>query len=57
MTLLIGVSWFVFWLLIDVFSTTADTIVAKGALITAILFILVGLIVDRTWDHLPHRPA
>lgn len=38
--LIVGLSWLVFWLLINVFSVALD----KAALVTAIIFIVLGLV-------------
>jgi hypothetical protein len=42
MALLTGIAFFVFWLLIDVFTLT----VVKAALVTALIFILIGILVE-----------
>lgn len=47
---LVGLSWLVFWLLVDVFSIEA----LKAALATAIIFIVLGLIWgERPWIRRP----
>lgn len=45
--LLVGVAFFVFWLLMDVFNVATD----KAALVTAIIFIIVGLFFGRPWER------
>lgn len=40
--LIVGISWLVYWLMIDVFSV--ETI--KAALVTGIVFVLLGLLVE-----------
>lgn len=49
--LLIGVSWLLFWLLITVFLIE----VVKAALVTAIVFIVLGLLLEG-WPELKRRP-
>jgi hypothetical protein len=44
MNLLIGASWLVFWLLVKVFSVE----LMNAVLATAIIFILVGLLLDAS---------
>jgi hypothetical protein len=40
--LLVGLSWLTFWLLIDVFTVE----ITKAALVTAIIFLVLGLLLD-----------
>lgn len=44
--MLVGVSWLLFWLLVDMFNIES----LKAALVTAIVFILVGLFYDYGGD-------
>jgi hypothetical protein len=46
MPLLIGISWLLAWLLLKVFNVAID----KAMLVTAIVFILLGLLYDRPWE-------
>lgn len=47
---LIGMSWLIYWLLVDVFILEA----LKAALVVAIVFILAGLILgERPWERRP----
>ncbi len=39
---LVGLSWLTFWLLLDVFTVE----ITKAALVTAIIFIILGLLLD-----------
>lgn len=43
---LVGLSWLLFWLLVDVFNIES----LKAALVTAIVFILIGLLYDYSGD-------
>ncbi len=44
--LLVGVSWLVFWLLIDVFTVA----IIKAALVTAIIFLILGVLAgEHPW--------
>jgi len=43
---LVGLSWLTFWMLIDVF----DVELVKSALVTAIIFIILGLLLDYGGD-------
>lgn len=49
--LVVGISWLLFWLLINVFNVVVD----KAALITAIIFILAGLLLEG-YPHFLRRP-
>lgn len=40
--LIVGLSWFVFWLLINVFTMAID----KAALVTALIFIILGVVLE-----------
>ena len=42
---LIGLSWIVTWLLIDVFNV--ETL--KAFLVTGLIFLVLGLIIDKPW--------
>lgn len=44
--LLVGLSWLTFWLLIDVFSVE----LTKAALATAIIYLVLGLLLDYSGD-------
>lgn len=41
--LIVGLSWFVFWLLVDVFTLT----VLKASLVVAIIFVVLGVLVGE----------
>lgn len=43
--LLVGLAFLVDWLLIQVFTLTVD----KAALVTALIFIVLGVLVERPW--------
>lgn len=50
MSILIGVSWLFYWALIDIFNIND----LKAALVTAVVFIIVGLLYDyRPWVRKP----
>lgn len=40
--LIVGLSWLVYWLMVDVFSVEA----IKAALVTGLVFIILGLLVE-----------
>lgn len=45
---IVGVSWLVFWLLVDVFSVES----LKAALATGLIFVLAGLVLgERPWNR------
>lgn len=45
---IVGVSWLLFWLLLEVFTVAVD----KAALVTAIVFILLGIVLgERPWER------
>lgn len=45
---LVGLSWLIFWLLVDVFDVEA----LKAALATGIVFLIMGLILgERPWNR------
>jgi len=48
---LIGISWLVFWLLVEVFTVT----LMHAALATALIFIVLGLLVEGVppWERRP----
>lgn len=46
---LVGLSWFVFWLLLDVFTVAIN----KAALVTAIIFLVLGVLVEGADVQLP----
>lgn len=46
--ILIGLSWLIFWLLVEVFTVA----VIKAALVTALVFIILGLLNgERPWER------
>lgn len=47
--LIVGVSWLVFWLLLSVFTVE----IVKAALVTAIIFVLLGVLVEGSGKRWP----
>lgn len=45
MAILVGLSWLLYWGLVDVFKVDP----LKSALVTAVVFVAIGLLVERPW--------